>query len=71
MDLQEVEITIDKDGQVHAHVRGVKGQSCLEITRALEEALGGVVLSREMTPEALEQPNALDNPDELWLTGKM
>jgi hypothetical protein len=71
MDLQEVEVTIDRDGQVHVHVRGVKGQSCLEITRALEEALGGVVLSREMTPESLDQPNVLDNPDELWLTGKM
>lgn len=70
MDLQEVEVTIDKDGQVHVHVHGAKGQSCLEITHALEEALGGLVLSREMTPEALDQPNELDNPDELWLTGR-
>jgi len=59
MDIQEIEITINKQGQVEVHVRGVKGKACLELTRALEEALGGEVILREMTPEADE---TLDNP---------
>ena len=59
MDIQEIEITINKQGQVEVHVRGVKGKTCLELTRALEEALGGEVILREMPPEADE---TLDNP---------
>ncbi len=59
MDIQEIEITINKQGQVEVHVRGVKGKACLELTRALEEALGGEVILREMTPEADE---TTDNP---------
>ncbi len=54
MDVQEVEVTIGKDGKVQVHVRGVKGEACLDITRALESALGGQVELREMTPEAGE-----------------
>ncbi len=55
MDVQEVEVTIGKDGKVQVHVRGVKGEACLDITRALEGALGGQVELREMTPEAGEE----------------
>ncbi|TLN20880.1 DUF2997 domain-containing protein [bacterium] len=55
MDVQEVEVTIGKDGKVQVHVRGVKGEACLDITRALESALGGQVELREMTPEAGEE----------------
>lgn len=54
MDVQEIEVTIRKDGKVQVHVRGVKGDACLEITQALEAALGGDVELREMTPEAGE-----------------
>ncbi|MEI6047126.1 MAG: DUF2997 domain-containing protein [Chloroflexota bacterium] len=54
MELQEIDIYIEKDGQVRLEVRGVKGQSCLDLTKALEEALGGEVSSREMKPEAYE-----------------
>lgn len=54
MELQEIEVFIDKDGQVRIHVRGVKGTACLGITAALEQALGGQVEVREMTPEAYE-----------------
>lgn len=57
MEIQEIEVTIGKDGQVELAVRGVKGQACLDLTRALETVLGGVVLSRETTPDALEDPN--------------
>lgn len=61
MEMQEIEVYIDKNGKVRIEVRGVKGQSCLDITKALEEALGGEIESREMTPESLEDnPNQLD-----------
>ncbi len=54
MELQEVDVFIEKNGEVRIEVRGVKGNSCLRVTAALEEVLGGQVLSREMTPEAQE-----------------
>ena len=54
MELQEIEVVIDKDGKVRIEVRGVKGMSCLDLTKDLEEALGGEVEEREMTPEAYE-----------------
>lgn len=60
MDLQEIEVQIDKNGQIHIHVRGVKGEACLDITQALEEALGGAVIDRKMTPEALDAPVNID-----------
>lgn len=55
MDLQEIEVFIDKDGQVRIEVRGVKGTQCLDLTRSLEEALGSQVVDREMRPEAYEE----------------
>jgi len=54
MEVQEIEVLIDADGKVELHVRGVKGESCLELTRQLEESLGGQVESRELTPEAFQ-----------------
>jgi hypothetical protein len=54
MEIEEIEVIIGKDGQVMIQVRGVQGTKCLALTRELEEALGGDILSRIMTPEALE-----------------
>lgn len=54
MELQEIEVFIEKDGRVRLHVRGVSGRQCLDLTQALETALGGQIESREMTPEADE-----------------
>lgn len=66
MELQEIEVTINKDGQVEVRVRGVKGNACLDITRPLEDALGGKVLLREMTPESLEPPDQkIDDTQEI------
>jgi len=60
MELQEIEVVIGKDGQVQIQVRGVQGLKCLELTKELEEALGGEIIARIMSPEALEQENPLD-----------
>jgi hypothetical protein len=54
MEMQEIDVYIDKSGEVRVEVRGVKGPACLDITRQLEAALGGQIASREMTPEAQE-----------------
>jgi len=54
MEIQEIELTIDRDGRVRVQVRGVKGRRCLEVTRPLEEALGGEIESRTLTHEAEE-----------------
>lgn len=60
MELQEIEVTIGKNGEVQVHVRGVKGKACLELTEALEAALGGQVALREMTPE-VDETESLQN----------
>jgi hypothetical protein len=68
MELQEIEVVIGKDGEVQIQVRGVKGQKCLELTKELEEALGGEILARVMTPESQEEPDQRidqDNQQEL------
>jgi hypothetical protein len=56
MDRKELEITIAPDGSVSVKVKCVKGQSCVEETKFLEEALGNTIESRELTPEYYEQP---------------
>ena len=33
MNVEEIEVTIDKHGQVQIHVRGVKGKKCLALTK--------------------------------------
>ncbi len=66
MELQEIEVVIGKNGQVEISVRGVKGKGCLELTSELEQALGGDLLSREFTPEAIDETqNPLDQSDQL------
>ena len=47
-DMDELEITIDADGNVSIKVIGGKGGGCLELTREIEEALG-VVSERKLT----------------------
>jgi len=65
MELQEIEVVIGKDGQVQIQVRGVQGTKCLTLTKELEEALGGDVIARLMTPEALEGEQGIDQDQQL------
>jgi hypothetical protein len=55
MEMQELEITIDKEGRVQVAVRGVKGEGCLGLTKNIENAVG-TVEEREYTAEYYEQP---------------
>jgi hypothetical protein len=56
-ELQEVEVVLEKDGTVRVHVRGVRGQACVAITKPVEEMLGGKVLERQHTDEYLLDEN--------------
>jgi hypothetical protein len=67
MELQEIDVFIDKSGEVRVEVRGVKGPACLDITKQLEAALGGQIASREMTPEAQEVQQS--QADQQWQRG--
>jgi hypothetical protein len=49
MEIQEIEVIIDKNGEVKIQVHGVNGSTCLDLTADLEAALSGEVISREMT----------------------
>ena len=55
MTTQEVEVRISPTGEVTMKVKGIPGNACLTATAALEAALGGEVIQREMTQEAYEQ----------------
>ena len=55
MDMQELEITIDREGRVQVAARGVHGEGCLGITKNIENAVG-TVEKREYTAEYYEQP---------------
>ncbi len=68
MELEEIDVFIEHDGQVRIEVRGVKGGHCLTVTKDLEQALGGQVVQREMTPEANE-PGPQQSQDRQWQQG--
>ena len=53
---KELEITISPDGEVQVTVKCIKGQSCVDETKFLEDALGNTIESRELTSEYYEQP---------------
>lgn len=38
--MEEIDITIDEDGNVEFHIKGIKGKGCEKIEAALAEALG-------------------------------
>lgn len=54
---QDIEIVINAKGEVTFEVKGIKGGSCLDETRFLEQALGGeaAVLDQQKTGEFYEQ----------------
>lgn len=52
---QEIEISISPTGEVSFTVKGIKGASCIDETKFLEQAVGGEILVREPTQEYYEQ----------------
>ena len=64
MDIQEIEVTINKNGKVEIHMKGFKGEECITVTKELEQALGGEVDVRKFLAEYLEEnydQNTLDH----------
>jgi hypothetical protein len=59
MEMQEMEITIDKEGKILVKVSGAHGTDCLAITKHIEEA-SGVVEERTCSPEYYEQPVSVE-----------
>jgi len=55
MEMQEMEITIDKEGRILVKVNGAHGTSCLELTRNLENAAGALE-ERTYLPAYYEHP---------------
>jgi hypothetical protein len=54
MEMQEMEIRVDQDGNVAIHVQGVKGEECTRITKAIEDALGSLT-DRTLSGEFYEE----------------
>ncbi len=54
---KEIEIVINAKGEVTFQIKGVKGGSCLDETKFLEQALGGdaAVVDQQKTGEYYEQ----------------
>ena len=53
---KELHITISPTGEVSVQVKCVAGQSCVDETKFLENALGNTIESRELTSEYYAQP---------------
>jgi len=48
--MEKIEITIGKDASIEYEVSGVKGKSCTDLTKAIDE-ISGKVLESEKTAE--------------------
>ena len=57
---EQIIITFLEDGSVQMEVKGVKGPRCQELTRPLEEVLGGQVVEQTKKPEFYEHGTAAD-----------
>lgn len=55
---KELHIEISPTGEVQVTVKCVAGQSCVDESKFLEEALGNTIESRELTSEYYQQPIA-------------
>ena len=61
-----IEVTIRADGTVEMRVDGVAGMQCLDATDPLVQALGGEVVSQEMTAEAYQDDEQGDEERLRW-----
>ena len=54
-----VEFIIKRSGDVTAHVQGVKGAKCIDLTKGLEESLGKVMERKKTAEYHKEEPVAI------------
>lgn len=57
---QELDISIDAEGNVSINVIGSKGKKCLELTKDIENALG-IVVNRDTKPQFYETESSSSN----------
>ena len=60
-ELQEISVDLLPDGTVKVEIRGVRGKKCLEITKDMEQLLGGEVVSQNLTDEYDLQDDTQDD----------
>jgi len=58
---KQVKIRIYTDGRVEAVTVGIKGPSCLSALDAIQDLVGGDVVSSERTAEYFESTEQLDD----------
>lgn len=58
--MSEIIIRINPTGDTTVTVEGIKGISCTDITKALEKALGGDIISSQNTLEYYEEEVAIN-----------
>ncbi|MEB3827729.1 DUF2997 domain-containing protein [Phormidium sp. CCY1219] len=64
---RQVEYRIGKDGKVIETVLNATGDSCIETTAAMEEAIGEVE-SRELLPEYYQESENMVTETTEWVT---
>lgn len=64
MEMHEIEVIIENSGEVNIKVKGIKGVTCLELTKPIEDALGPVQ-TRDHTDEYYEQPIHLSQAENI------
>ncbi len=48
--MQEIEITIDENGEITLDLEGFQGKGCAEITQKIVKAMKGVILDSKKKP---------------------
>jgi len=56
MEVHEIEVIIDANGEVKIQVKDMKGDSCLIATKDLERLLGGEIVERTRTGGDIDDP---------------
>lgn len=54
MNIEEIVVTITKDGRASIQTNGFTGTACTSATQRLEELLGNEIIDRTMTDEAYQ-----------------
>ncbi len=49
--MEEIQVEIDQHGNVQVKVSGAEGGKCLDLTKHMEQLLGGEISQREFTRE--------------------
>jgi hypothetical protein len=60
MNIEEIHINIDAKGKLSLSLNGVKGDSCLDITKELEALLGNEIEERKFSHEYYEKNSRSD-----------